>query len=139
LAYLAVEQGRDSFYGSRVVTLGGALSRLDVDLYLRGEGAEAELDGVYHVDRREHVDHHLRVEHVAGHCSSHVRCRGLLDGAGHAVFDAIGVVRPGAAGTSAHQENRNLLLSDEATIDTKPHLEIETDEVQASHGTTVGA
>ncbi len=139
LAHLAVRQGRDSFYGSRVVTLGGALSRLDLDLHFAGEGAEAELDGVYHVDGREHVDHHLRVVHEAGRCTSHVRYRGLLDGKGHAVFDAIGIVEKNAAGSSVHQENRNLLLSDDATIDTKPHLEIETDEVSASHGTAVGA
>ena len=65
--------------------------------------------------------------------------RGLLDVNGQAVFNAIGIVRLEAPGSAAHQENRNLLLSDGATIDTKPHLEIDCDEVAASHGTTVGA
>ena len=139
LAYLAVRQERGSFYGSRVVTLGGALSRLDLDVHLIGEGAEATLEGVYHVDRSEHVDHQLRVEHAAPHTTSTTRYRGLLDGKGHAVLNAMGIVRPSAPGTALTQENRNLLLSDDATIDTKPHLEIETDEVKASHGATIGA
>src|SRR5690606_3322571 len=139
VAHLAVRQARDSAYGSHVVTLGGALSRLELDVTLAGEGAEAVLEGVYHVDRREHVDHQVFVDHAAPHGSSRARYRGLLDGHGHAVVNVMGVVRKSAPGTSAHQENRNLLLSDDATIDTKPHLEIETDDVKASHGATIGA
>lgn len=139
LAHLAVRQERDSFYASRVLTLGGALSRLELDVRLAGEGAETVLDGVYHVDGTEHVDHQVFVDHAAPHGSSSARYRGLLDGKGHAVVNVMGVVRKSAPGTSAHQENRNLLLSDDATIDTKPHLEIETDDVKASHGATVGA
>lgn len=139
LAACGVRLGRDAFYGSRVVTLGGALSRLELGVRFDGPGAEIELDGAYHVGEGEHVDHQITVDHVAGRCTSHVRYRGLLDGDGHAVFNAIGVVRRDAAGSSAHQENRNLLLSDRATIDTKPHLEIDCDDVKASHGSTVGA
>lgn len=139
LANLAVRQGQGSFYASRAVTLGGALSRLDLDVRLAGEGAETVLDGVYHVDRSEHVDHQVFVDHAAPHGSSTARYRGLLDGKGHAVVNVMGIVRKTAPGTSAHQENRNLLLSDDATIDTKPHLEIETDDVKASHGATIGA
>ncbi len=139
LAYLGVSLARDAFYGSRVVTLGGALTRLELGLRFDGPGGEADLDGAYHVDDGEHVDHQIRVDHVAGRCTSHVRYRGLLDGNGHAVFNAMGIVHRNAAGSAAHQENRNLLLSDGATIDTKPHLEIDCDDVAASHGTTVGA
>ncbi len=139
LAHLAVRQGRDSAYGSHVLTLGGALSRLELEVTLAGEGAEAVLDGVYHVDGSEHVDHQVFVDHAAPHTSSQARYRGLLDGKGHAVVNVMGAVRKSAPGTSAHQENRNLLLSDDATIDTKPHLEIETDDVKASHGATIGA
>lgn len=139
LAYLGVALSRDAFYGSRIATLGGALSRLDISLRFDGLGSEAELDGAYHVDDGEHVDHQIRVDHATGRCTSHVRYRGLLDGTGHAVFNAIGIVRREAPGSAAHQENRNLLLSDTATIDTKPHLEIDCDDVAASHGTTVGA
>ena len=139
IASLGVSLGRDAFYASRVVALGGALTRLELGVRLEGPGAEAELDGAYHVDGSEHVDHQLRVDHVAGCCTSRVRYRGLLDGKGRAVFNAMGIVHRDAAGSAAHQENRNLLLSDDATVDTKPHLEIDCDDVAASHGTTVGA
>src|SRR5690606_33397200 len=85
LGYLAVRQAEESFYASRVVSLGGALTRLDLDVHLEGEGAQTELDGVYHVDRRELVDHQLRVEHRGARGSSRTCYRGLLDGMGHAV------------------------------------------------------
>jgi len=139
IAYLGARLDRDAFYGSRVVALGGGLTRLELSVRFEGPGAEIELDGAYHVGTGDHVDHQLRVDHVAGRCTSHARYRGLLDGRGHAVFNAEGVVHRDAAGSAAHQENRNLLLSDDATIDTKPHLEIDCDDVAASHGTTVGA
>lgn len=139
IAYLGARLDRDAFYGSRVVAIGGGLTRVELSVRFEGPGAEAELDGAYHVDTGDHVDHQLRVDHVAGRCTSHVRYRGLLDGRGHAVFNAEGVVHRDAAGSAAHQENRNLLLSDDATIDTKPHLEIDCDDVTASHGATVGA
>lgn len=139
LAALGVRLDRDATYASRVVALGGALTRLDAFVRFAGPGAEAILEGVYHVDGADHVDHQLRVDHVAGRCTSRVRYRGLLDGRGHAVFNTMGIVHPNAAGSAAHQENRNLLLSDDATIDTKPHLEIGCDDVAASHGTTIGA
>lgn len=139
IAALAVSQDRDSFYASRVVALGGKLGRLDIEVRLEGKGAETELDGVYHVSGSDHVDHQIRVVHANEHGSSHVRYRGLLDGRGHAVFNAMGIAERDAFGTSAHQENRNLLLSAEARVDTKPHLEIDTDDIVASHGSTVGA
>jgi len=139
LGYLGARLARDARYASQVVAVGGALTRLELNVRFDGPGAEAELDGAYHVQGTEHVDHHVRVEHVAGRCTSRVRYRGLLDDRSHAVFDVIGVVHEGAVGSAAHQENRNLLLSDDATVDTKPHLEIECDEVTASHGATVGA
>jgi len=138
LAYLSVALDRDAFYGSRVVSLGGGLTRLELTTRFIGPGSEAHLDGVYHVDGSEHVDHQVRVEHAAGHCTSHVRYRGLLDGRGHAVFNAMGIVQRDAQQSAAHQENRNLLLSDDATIDTKPHLEIDADDISASHGATIG-
>lgn len=139
LAYLSVRLGRDARYMSRVAAFGGKLTRLELDVRFEGPGAECSLDGAYHVDGTDHVDHQILVEHAAPHCTSHVRYRGLLDGRGHAVFNAIGVVERDAAGSAAHQENRNLLLSDDARVDTKPHLEIDSDDVTASHGSTVGA
>ena len=139
LGTLAVRQGRSSRYASHVVTLGGALTRLDLGVELAGEGAECTLDGVYHVRGDDHVDHQTRIDHAKPHCTSHESYRGVLDGRGHAVFNGIIVVRRDAQRTSAHQENRNLLLSDDAVIHTKPHLEIDADDVKCGHGATIGA
>lgn len=138
-AALAVRQQRDSSYVSRVVALGGDWYRLDLDVTFAGPGAEARLDGVYHVTGREHVDHHTFVDHAVSHCTSHEHYRGLADGAGRAVFDGIVVIRRNAQQSSAHQQNHNLLLSDDAAINTKPHLEIDADDIAASHGATIGA
>jgi Fe-S cluster assembly protein SufD len=135
---LAVRQGRDSSYRSHVVTLGGALSRLDVRVELAGTGAEAVLEGVYHAGGREQVDHHVTVVHAEPHGSSRQSYRGILAGTGKAVFDGTTVVEEGAVKTAAQQENRNLLLSDQAVLHTKPHLRIANDDVQCSHGVTVG-
>jgi Fe-S cluster assembly protein SufD len=136
---LGVHQERGSLYRSRVVTLGGALARLDLRAVLDGEGAECHLEGVYHAAGRDHVDHHTRIEHARPRCASSQVYRGLLDGRGHAVFDGTVVVRPHAQHTEAHQENRNLLLSDDASVNTKPHLEIDADDVKCSHGATIGS
>ena len=136
---LAVRLERDAHYHSHVVSVGGALMRLDLDVALQGPGAECWLDGVYHAAGREVIDHHVRVDHLGPHCTSHQRYRGVLDEKGTAVFDGQAIVHRSAPSSEAHQENRNLLLSDAANVHTKPHLEIDHDEVVASHGATVGA
>lgn len=134
-----VRQDADSGYRSTVITLGGALLRFDVRCLLQGKGAECQLDGAYLVDGEDHVDHHTRVEHQASHCRSEQTYRGIAAGKGTAVFDGIVVVHRDAQKTEAHQENRNLLLSEMATVHTKPHLEIDADDVICSHGATVGS
>ncbi|MBW1755451.1 MAG: Fe-S cluster assembly protein SufD [Deltaproteobacteria bacterium] len=134
-----VRQGPDSGYRSTVVTLGGALLRFDVRCLLQGKGAECQLDGAYLVDGEDHVDHHTLVEHQASHCQSRQTYRGIASGKGTAVFDGLVIVHRNAQKTEAHQENRNLLLSDAATVHTKPHLEIDADDVICSHGVTVGS
>jgi len=132
-------QEADSSYRSVVLTLGGALLRFDVRALLQGQGAECRLDGAYLVDGNDHVDHHTVVEHQAPRCQSDQTYRGIASGRGTAVFDGVVFVHRGAQKTEAHQENRNLLLSDTATVHTKPHLEIDTDDVICSHGATVGS
>ena len=122
-----------------MVTLGGALLRFDVRVLLQGQGAECQLNGAYLVDGNDHVDHHTLVEHQAPRCRSNQTYRGIASGHGTAVFDGIVLVHRGAQKTEAHQENRNLLLSETATVHTKPHLEIDTDDVVCSHGATVGS
>ncbi len=139
LARVGVRQHERSTYRSRVVTLGGTLNRLDVEVALAGEGATCLLDGAYHADSGEHVEHQTRVDHQVPSCNSNQRYRGIIDGTGHAVFDATALVQRDAQHSDAHQENRNLLLSDDAVVNTKPHLRIDADDVSCSHGTTVGA
>ena len=134
-----VTQSASSNYRSTVLTLGGALLRLDVHVRLRGRGAECHLDGAYMVEGHDHVDHHTLVDHEESHCYSQQTYRGIAAGRGTAVFDGIVVVHRDAQKTEAHQENRNLLLSDMATVHTKPHLEIDADDVICSHGATVGS
>ncbi len=139
LGALAVRVERDARYVSRVVTLGGALSRLDLSVLLAGEGAECTLEGAYLTRDGEHVDHHTFIDHAQAHGTSRESYRGVLDGKSRAVFDGSIVVRRDAQKTNAHQENRNLLLSDDAVVNTKPHLEIDADDVKCSHGATVGS
>ena len=134
-----VRQDADSAYRSTVITLGGALLRFDVRCLLQGKGAECQLDGAYLTDGNDHVDHHTLVEHEAPECRSAQTYRGIVSGKSTAVFDGIVIVHRDAQKTEAHQENRNLLLSDTATVHTKPHLEIDADDVICSHGATVGA
>lgn len=134
-----VRQAADSGYRSTVVTLGGALLRFDVCCKLQGKGAECQLDGAYLVEGEDHVDHHTLVEHEASHCRSDQMYRGIASGKGTAVFDGIVVVHRDAQKTEAHQQNHNLLLSDTASVHTKPHLEIDADDVICSHGATVGS
>ena len=134
-----VRQDADTSYRSTVVTLGGALLRFDVRCLLQGRGAECQLDGAYLIDGEDHVDHHTLVEHQASHCRSAQTYRGIVSGKGTGVFDGIVIVHRDAQKTEAHQENRNLLLSETATIHTKPQLEIDADDVVCSHGATVGS
>jgi len=133
-----VRQERDSRLVSHTLSLGAALSRCDLDVRLAGEGATAVLNGLYVCSGRQHVDHHLRVDHLAPRTTSEQLYRGVLDGRSRAVFNGKVVVHRGAVKTDARQSNANLLLTDEAEVDTKPELEIYADDVKCSHGATVG-
>jgi Fe-S cluster assembly protein SufD len=138
LATVAVRQGRDSRYRSRVFSFGGGLTRVELRVALEEEGGDCSLDGLYLAPAGALVDHHTRIVHASPRCTSRERFKGILDGDGVAVFDGTIVVNRGASGTEAHQENRNLLLSNDAVVHAKPHLEIDTDDVRCSHGATVG-
>jgi Fe-S cluster assembly protein SufD len=132
-----VAGGGDYKLGSYM--LGGSLTRSDIVVRLVGERATVELDGLFLAADEELVDHHVRVEHHASRAQSNQTFRGVVTGRGHAVFDGIIEVKRDAQQTDAHMQNRNLLLSDRATLHTKPHLEIDADDVACSHGATVGA
>jgi Fe-S cluster assembly protein SufD len=133
----AVTPGAGRFV-SRSFALGGALARADIGVRLDAEGAECELDGLYLAGGRQLVDHHTSIEHAQPHTTSRELYQGILAGRGHAVFRGRVHVHPGAQKTDAVQTNRNLLLSDDAQIHTKPQLEIYADDVKCAHGASVG-
>jgi Fe-S cluster assembly protein SufD len=135
---VASRQARDSRLTTCSVTLGALLTRVDVDAVLAGEGAEAALPGLYVTDAARHVDHHTVIDHAAPRCSSDEIYRGILAGESRAVFNGRIVVRQDSQKTDARQSNPNLLLSDDATIHTRPQLEIYADDVRCTHGATVG-
>jgi Fe-S cluster assembly protein SufD len=139
LGHIAVRQKRDSSYTNRSIVIGGKLNRVEIDCAMREPGAECTLDGMYHAIGHEHVDHTTHIIHAASACSSNEEYRGLVDDRAHAVFDGTIEIKRDAQQSSAHQKNHNLLLSDTAVVNTKPHLEIDADDVSASHGATVGA
>jgi len=123
---------------SRSFALGGGLARVDIGVGLNEERAACTLDGLYVTDGRQHVDHHTRIDHASPHCTSREFYKGVLAGASRAVFNGKVVVHADAQHSDAYQANRNLLLSDNAEVDTKPQLEIYADDVKCSHGATVG-
>ncbi|MBF2759366.1 MAG: Fe-S cluster assembly protein SufD [Ectothiorhodospiraceae bacterium AqS1] len=125
-------------FRSSALSLGARLCRHDIDIELQGEGAQCSLDGLYLADGRRHTDFRANIEHISAHCKSEVYCKGIAGGRGRGVFNARAHVHPNAQKSEAHQTNRNLLLAKEAEIDTKPQLEIHADDVQCSHGATVG-
>jgi Fe-S cluster assembly protein SufD len=135
---LYIKQQKDSQVTSHSVALGARLSRTDIDASLEASGAIATMNGLYMVRGRQHVDHHTRVDHLQPNTHSNEYYKGILDGHARGVFNGKVVVHKDAQKIEAHQHNRNLLLSDNAEIDTKPELEIYADDVKCSHGATVG-
>jgi Fe-S cluster assembly protein SufD len=121
-----------------VLELGGALARHDLRVELVGDGAGLHTCGAFLPDGRQHIDTQLAIHHQARDTTSVSTWRGVASGRGHGVFRGAIVVAPGADGTDALLGNKNLLLSTQAEIDTKPQLEIYADEVKAAHGATVG-
>lgn len=138
LATLQVHQDRATNFFSHAMSAGGALTRNDVNAVLAGEGGECTLNGLYLVTDRQHVDNHMRMDHVAAHCNSYELYKGVLDGRSRAVFNGLIHVHPGAQKTDAKQSNRNLLLSPWAMANSNPQLEIFADDVRCTHGSTVG-
>ncbi len=131
-------QLRDSRVTMRSSALGSALSRIEFDASLDGAGAELDLAGLYLGHGRQHLDQHIVVDHAQPRGTSRQFFRGILDERSRGVFSGKVIVRPGAQKTDAQQQNNNLLLSDDATVDTKPQLEIYADDVKCSHGATSG-
>lgn len=133
-----IRQAGNSRFVSHNVAVGGALTRNDIEVLFTGEGADCELNGLYLVSGRQHVDNHTRIDHAKPKCSSREFYKGVLDGRGRAVFNGRIIVHQDAQHTDAQQQNKNLLLSRDAEVDTKPQLEIYADDVKCAHGATVG-
>jgi Fe-S cluster assembly protein SufD len=102
------------------------------------EGAECWVDGLYVVGENQHTDTHSVIDHQQAYCNSHQLYKGILDANGRAVFNGKVFVREGAQKTDALQTNKNLLLSPQARVDTKPQLEIYADDVKCAHGAAIG-
>lgn len=138
IAATTAELNRSSSFNSTTITLGAQLSRHEINVLLDSEGAECSVDGLYIVSTGQHADTHSLIDHRQPHCTSQQLYKGILDGKSRAVFNGKVFVREGAQQTDARQTNRNLLLSNEARVDTKPQLEIFADDVKCAHGATVG-
>jgi Fe-S cluster assembly protein SufD len=138
IATTEVDLGPNTSYDTTTITFGGALSRHDVHVTMDHEGAECWVDGFYLVTANQHTDTHSVIDHRKPHCTSHQLYKGILDGKSRAVFNGKIFVRHDAQKTDAMQTNKNLLLSNEARVDTKPQLEILADDVKCAHGAAVG-
>jgi Fe-S cluster assembly protein SufD len=130
--------GRNCNFTSHAITLGGALVRNDLHVALDGEGAECALNGLYLMDGNQHVDNHTEIEHKQPRTRSIELYKGILRGRAHGVFNGKILVHKDAQKTDSRQTNKNLLLSPDAAVNTKPQLEIFADDVKCSHGSTIG-
>jgi len=138
LQFVKVNQSGASQYRYTGFEMGGGLVRNDIDCQLNGPGATADLAAAFIGNGESCIDHHIVVDHHATNCRSEQNFRGVLGGRSRGIFNGKALIRPGADGSSVRQSNANLLLSDLAEMNTKPELEIYADEVEASHGATVG-
>ena len=138
IATTVADLGRNSRYDATTITFGAQLSRHDFHVTMDHEGAECWVDGLYLVTGSQHTDTHSVIDHRKPHCTSHQLYKGILDGKSRAVFNGKVFVRHDAQKTDAMQTNKNLLLSNEARVDTKPQLEILADDVKCAHGAAVG-
>jgi Fe-S cluster assembly protein SufD len=130
--------GRAATLRSLHVAAASRLTRTDLNVRFGGEGAECTLNGLYVASAGRHVDTHTLIDHAMPHCTSRELYKGIVGNESTGVFNGKVIVRPGAQKTNAGQTNRNLLLSNRATVDTKPQLEIFADDVKCTHGAAVG-
>lgn len=138
LATFAAQIHRDASVQCHVMQFGAALSRFDARVRLAGTGASCKLNGLYVGDEKQHHDCHIDAHHDAGHTTSEMLFKGILDDRASGVFRGNVLIHEGASKSASEQLNRNLLLSDNAVANTKPQLEIDNDDVRAAHGATVG-
>lgn len=133
-----IRQIGKSYAHGVTISLNGGLIRNNMNIVMEAEGNEAHLYGLYLLKGNTHVDNHTLVDNTKPNCFSNEFYKGILDDSSSGVFSGKIFVRPDAQKTNAYQSNKNILLSDNATINTKPQLEIFADDVKCSHGCTVG-
>ena len=133
-----VHQAKDSSFSSASFALGTALARNDFAVTLDGPGAYCSLNGLYYTGQGQHIDNLISIDHAQPHCTSRLNYKGILDGNSRAVFGGEVVVRRNAQKSDAQQTDKNLLLSEDAEVDSKPSLLIYADDVKCSHGATAG-
>ena len=131
-------QERDSRWTSYVLTLGAAISRVDIRSHLAGEGAEVDLQGLYLLKDDQHADHHTHIDHAVPHTVSREQYKGILDDTSRGVFTGRVLVQKDAQKIDSSQANHNLVLSDTAVANSRPQLEIFADDVKCAHGATIG-
>lgn len=138
LAETQIQQHQDSQLTSHSISLGGKLTRENLHVALNATGASCELNGFYALADAQHTDHHTRIDHFFPQGTSKECYKGILNDQAKGVFNGKVIVHPDAQKTNAQQVNKNILLSSTAEINTKPELEIYADDVQCTHGATVG-
>jgi Fe-S cluster assembly protein SufD len=138
ITHTFIHQEKNSTASSNNITLHGGLIRNSTYHHLAGEGAQSLSFGLYLTDKWQHVDNFVNVEHDAPNCTSNQLFKGVLDDMSTGAFNGRILVNPDAQGTVAYQRNNNILMTDDAKMDTKPQLEIYADDVKCSHGATVG-
>jgi len=138
ITHTFIHQERNSKASSNNITLHGGLIRNSTHHLLAGEGAESLSFGLYLADKFQHIDNYVNVVHDAPNCTSNQLFKGVLDDMSTGAFNGRILVKPGAQGTLAYQKNNNILMTDDAKMDSKPQLEIYADDVKCSHGATVG-
>lgn len=138
VANTQVHQEMGSKYSSVNIDLGGALVRNNLNVLLNAENCECNLNGFYFGGGTQHIDNHTFIDHAKPHCCSNELYKGILDGKARGVFNGKIMVRPDAQKTNALQSNKTLLLTNEASVNAKPQLEIFADDVKCTHGATIG-
>lgn len=135
---LHIQQARDTHYEQHGIAFGSQLKRNDVNVTFTGENAHCEINGVFLSKHRQHIDNHLNLEHAKPHCTSNTNFKGFVTDESRAVFNGRIHIHKDAQKTEAHLNNKNLLLSKKAELNTKPELEIYADDVKCSHGASIG-
>lgn len=134
-----VKQERDSHYSNTTISLNGGIIRNNLNIGIDGENCESYMNGLYAPTGNTHIDNHTLADHRKPHSYSNELYKGIMDGKSTGVFNGKIYVRQDAQKTNAFQSNKNILISPNASVNTKPQLEIWADDVKCSHGCTTGA